>query len=353
MRKLTVLVGVPGSGKSTLRNQMMDDNTVVISYDDIKEATFGPAGPHSDIGEAFGGDYEAASKASKENKDILNREIARKTWGAVKSTKNVILDATSLNTNVRQFFLNRYGSYFDRKEAIWIDTPLDVSMDRNSKRGRVVPDEVIYKMNFDLQLPRVEEGFDAVYRYNSRNSTLSELKERDVPTIFFDMDGVVADFDKYVDDVGIKRYPQGTMDTKTKREFWKQIGEIPHFYSHLEPIPEGVALFNALKEKYPVAIITGVPTPKGNNMTAALDKIQWAKKYLSPDVPVYAVKKENKARFCLGEKDVLIDDYQKNVNSWMEQSGTGITFERGRDIKQIIDEIEEKTRDRDGEILER
>jgi len=47
-------------------------------------------------------------------------------------------------------------------EAIFFDTPLEVCLDRNSRRERVVPAAVVRDMARRLEPPSIEEGFARV-----------------------------------------------------------------------------------------------------------------------------------------------------------------------------------------------
>ena len=47
-------------------------------------------------------------------------------------------------------------------EAVFFDVPLEVCLDRNARRHRVVPEEALAKMAAKLVPPTTEEGFARV-----------------------------------------------------------------------------------------------------------------------------------------------------------------------------------------------
>lgn len=133
--KAFVMVGAPGSGKSTASAELFkgDDPTtyVVISGDDIREELYGNA----DIQ----GNYTEIHDRMLE---ILEENVG----------KNIILDGTHYRASYRKeaiAMLNSYG-YIDIT-AVIVDRPLEVCLSQNASRSRVVPTHVIEKMHKCLQ----------------------------------------------------------------------------------------------------------------------------------------------------------------------------------------------------------
>ena len=85
-----------------------------------------------------------------------------------------------------------------------------------------------------------------------------------IDKIYFDMDGVLANFDKGVKDLcGISPNDVNDYDKKSDDLQWDSIRKVSHFYAKLEPVPSVVSLFNKLREKgYSVEILTGIPKKK-------------------------------------------------------------------------------------------
>lgn len=78
---------------------------------------------------------------------------------------NVFADATHLNAASRGKTICRITSPVDEINVIYLKTPLEVCLKRNSKRqGReLVPEHVIKDMYSRIKLPEKEEGIDNIY----------------------------------------------------------------------------------------------------------------------------------------------------------------------------------------------
>lgn len=315
MRQLTMLVGIPGSGKSTLREALFqkDPDAFVVSFDDIRERVLS-AEPEETA-------HQNLKRKLRDARFELYKEIRH-------SDRNVILDATCLTEEIRRSILGEMNTKFDKKTAIWVDTPLDTALQRNDARARVVPEEVILRMSGKLEIPKAEEGFSEIFRYESKSKTMTKMDEDKTVRVFVDMDGVVANFEKAVKDAGIPVLEQGVKHTsKEVDEFWTRLGEIPHFYETLSPIDEGVNMVNELKNAgLHVSFLTGIPLVKGNMATAQVDKIKWAKRIFGDDVRVYPVMRKNKCRFCEGPNSILIDDFAKTIDEWTGCGGSGYVY---------------------------
>ena len=106
-------------------------------------------------------------------------------------------------------------------------------------------------------------------------------------TIFLDMDGVVADFDKYAKEIlgystpGGKRYPP---------EDWAKISENPRFYRWLAVCQDADLLVNRVMEiakanNYDVKFLTAIPR-KNDVPWCFTDKVEWAQHHF-PEIPVW------------------------------------------------------------------
>ena len=147
--------------------------------------------------------------------------------------------------------------------------------------------------------------------------------------IYFDLDGVLADFDRGVDEIaGFNREGANANSNVNDDDMWIAIAKVPNFYDKLELMPGAKTLFDTLYKMYGkrVEILTGIPKPKRNIPTAAQDKVNWVHRMLSPDVKVNTVYREEKKNFCTGVDCILIDDLQKNIDEWEAIGGTGILY---------------------------
>ena len=164
-----------------------------------------------------------------------------------------------------------------------------------------------------------------------------------VEKIYFDMDGVLADFERGV----IEKFGLQPLSPNAKHrgpnqdeQMWMAIKQRQHFYDELELLPDAKELFDALYKKYGdrVEILTGIPKPKRGIACAAADKEKWVRRMLSDDVKINTVFREEKPQYCTGKGCILIDDMEENVESWIAMGGTGIVHV---DAKNTMDKLRE------------
>ena len=104
----------------------------------------------------------------------------------------------------------------------------------------------------------------------------------EVKKIYFDMDGVLADFDLAVNELcHVKSVKQEHQSHKQEDIMWDKIREIPHFYDKLKMCEGAKEMFDLIYSKYQdkVEILTGIPKARRNIQNAAEDKIKWARRY--------------------------------------------------------------------------
>lgn len=143
-----MMIGLPGSGKSSLVKTFKEiikitgakNNSIIISTDEIRKEINGDENCQDNNAKVF----EIALNRAKENiKD-----------------KNVIFDATNINRKRRMEILRQIKNCY--KEGIFVYTPFDECLKRNSMRERKVPIEVIKRMYKNFDIPYYAEGFDSI-----------------------------------------------------------------------------------------------------------------------------------------------------------------------------------------------
>lgn len=145
MPRFKMLIGLPGSGKSTFaRNLVKSQDWVHLSSDAIARS-------YSACGESI--DYQK-----------VFAEMYRQTAAALSSGKNVIYDATNLTAKRRKSFLNRIKPHQAEAEALVFLTPYSILKERNQKRldSERVPEFVLERYIRSFQFPKLDEPFDKV-----------------------------------------------------------------------------------------------------------------------------------------------------------------------------------------------
>ena len=143
MVKLIMLIGIPGSGKTTYSKELSERYSAkVISSDKVRQLYVG-----IDEKEVFPTVYKLCVEE-------------------LKSGKNVILDATHITPKVRKRTfdaLDAYGIAYD-KVAIFVDTPVEecnrrVEIRNQNPEELFLPLEVISSYGQNIIPPNVDEGF--------------------------------------------------------------------------------------------------------------------------------------------------------------------------------------------------
>lgn len=155
--KFIMLVGVPGSGKSTWINSFVSkspEEWIVLSTDDIIE----------DWAKKNGKTYSEAF-AILNFKDIQSK-FDFKLRNALQNKQNIIWDQTNIQANARKKKLMQIPSFY-QTAAIAFEVSHDELMqrltDRSNATGKTIPDDVIKNMIKNYQPPSKSEGFDTVH----------------------------------------------------------------------------------------------------------------------------------------------------------------------------------------------
>jgi predicted kinase len=138
---VVLAIGLPGSGKTTWFRRrgvtpLSSDLLRNILFDDVEEQRY--------QGLVF----------STLRSLLKARLIAHMPWNYV--------DATNLSIHERSQWIKMAKSFGYEVQAVFFDVPLDVCLERNSKRDRSVSGDVMRKMAERLKPPVFDEGFSKI-----------------------------------------------------------------------------------------------------------------------------------------------------------------------------------------------
>jgi predicted kinase len=151
---LIVMVGIPGSGKSTIAEEIKNTyNFKIFSSDEIRKELLGCANDQSNNYYVFKTLYERL-------KDNLT------------NGQNCIFDATNVSIGDRKGVFKKLKDVEFDAIAYVVATNVEEAIHRNSLRDRKVPLEDIQKIINKFVMPSVEEGFKDVIINNSRSEIL-------------------------------------------------------------------------------------------------------------------------------------------------------------------------------------
>ncbi|MDR3747515.1 MAG: AAA family ATPase [Acidobacteriota bacterium] len=143
-------IGLPGSGKSTWFKR---HNILPLSSDMVRILLF------DDVTEQRYQDLVFSTLRSM----LRARLLARRPWNYV--------DATNLSAHERRSWIKLAHDFGYEAHAVFFDVPPEVCIERNRRRDRNVPEDVMQRMAGKLRPPKFEEGFAKI--------TVVRLKRKD------------------------------------------------------------------------------------------------------------------------------------------------------------------------------
>lgn len=142
--KLILLVGVPGSGKTTYAKEYMQSNINVIhlSSDGIRQELYGDESTQGNPNEVF---------------SLMQSRAVE----ALNNGQNVIYDATNITRKDRSGILSLCPKFVNIEvHIIW--SPIETCIERDAVRERTVGKDIIDRMLKRFQAPYYDEGIDEI-----------------------------------------------------------------------------------------------------------------------------------------------------------------------------------------------
>jgi predicted kinase len=289
MSTLTILRGIPASGKSTYAQQWVmedPDNRVRINRDDIREALTGSTSNHS------------------REKDVSQMEFDL-TQRALRAGKDVMSDNTNLSTKFLPKTIKaaqRLGATVEHKD---FPIPLKEALRRNANRERQVPEDVMKRMYSRLGPNGEFPVFPGSYPVKPFVKPSSKK-----PAVCFDMDGTLNDVR------GVRHFLQGR-----QRDF-----DSFHRMSEFEPANDEVLQMakDAHEAGFAVLITTARSEPYRETTQKWLDEhnVPYENIYMRPESdfrPDYEVKKDM-YKNIIRHYDVVrcVDDNPQAIQAWRD-----------------------------------
>lgn len=180
MSKLFILVGAPGSGKSTFARYFLrtEDNWIRVNRDDFRLMQFGDS-----LMIPF---YE----------ERISKMVEASVLTLLKSDTNVIIDATNTSLRTIQDMIHTYTEYADISFKVF-DLPVDELVKRCDKRyeetGKFISKSVVERNVANLKHTLEKFDFAPIPRKVQVSTTSYATQDKNLPkAVICDLDGTLS-----------------------------------------------------------------------------------------------------------------------------------------------------------------
>ena len=153
----TMLVGIPGCGKSTYAKNRLDyfkeDCVKIFSSDEIRQELWGDENCQQEPYKVF---------------NLMHERVL----DALKNGYDVIYDATNLTRKSRRGIMSLLPTYV-KTECVIVWAPIEDCIKRDAERARSVGEEVIMTMCRRFEAPFYDEGFDEIKLYLTQKDAIN------------------------------------------------------------------------------------------------------------------------------------------------------------------------------------
>jgi len=172
--KLVILIGLPGSGKTTwtreealFSNGMKNEETIIL-YDNIRDFNF----QNTVILRSDDIRVELFDGLNQNNNSLVFETMNKRCKEALKKGNHVIYDATNINRKRRVALINEMKRHCGIVSCICFICDFDIILERNLHRGNAnVPKEALERMLKNFQMPLFNEGYTEITYKNSGAKT--------------------------------------------------------------------------------------------------------------------------------------------------------------------------------------
>ena len=153
-----------------------------------------------------------------------------------------------------------------------------------------------------------------------------------IKTIYLDMDGVLCDFKSAVVDKNIYNPTKNTINW----DLLKSLGS--EFWANLQWIREGQRLYAwlfkfCIEQKITLCILSSIGFREGK-----VGKQQWIENHITINpMCIYFVDRNTDKIHFVDLTSLLIDDYGKNIEKFIQAGGQAIKF--NNNAKEVIDKL--------------